>query len=388
MTFLVKTMKPLQTWNTKVLLSFLALLGIEASTARADYVLEITDGDATPQTASVLPGESITLLLVLSSPSEDQIDSFVLDVGFSAPGLFYQSYEFDETAFIAGNPGEDFSGPGLDDLPQPPSSPHIIMAASYVHTPSTPGDVDIHFEAVSTLDAQGAVLTFGSGVLARIHLSVPLDFNISEVVITPISDTFALGSDIINAESGASFRLTVTGVTAPGDTPGSGGGSGGTGGSDPEPPPDDGGDIPGDDPDDDGGDAGGGTADDDSDGIANDVDLCPATLPGTVVDETGCTTTPAPSPPTAMDQDQDGVVDDADLCPNTPADVVVDDDGCELGGESSGADNPTPSLPGVCGAMGLLSLSWVVTTLVGLRRPRRRLRRSAPGLPQQVLFGL
>ncbi len=376
----MKIMQPLLNQLVRFLLTVPAILGLHASAARADYVLEITDGDATPQTATLLPGDSITLLLLLTSSGEDQIDSFVLDVGFSAPGLFYSSYEFDETVFIAGNPGEDFSSPGLGELPQPPAAPHIITAASFSNPPPTPGDVDIHFEALSTLDAQGAILTFGSGVIARIHLSVPPDFNTSEVVITPMPDAFALGPEIVNATSGAAFRLSVTGITTPGETPGSGGGSGGTGGSDPEPPPDDSGDAVDDTPDDDVDGPSNDGADDDADGVANYLDSCPATLPGTMVDETGCALTPAPPTPETMDQDHDGVPDEADLCPNTPAGVAVGDDGCEEGEDSSGAENPTPSRPGVCGALGLLSMAWLATTLVGLRRPRRRLQRSGPGL--------
>lgn len=355
-------------------------------------MLEITDGDATPQMATVLPGESITLLVLLTGPSGSRIDSFVYDVEFSAPGLFYQSYEFDETAFLAGN-RDDFSMPAMADLPQPPASPHIITAASYSNLPSSPGDVDIHFEAASAVDAQGVVLTFGNGVLARIHLSVPRNFITGEVLITPRPDTFALGSDIVDTIPGAAFRLSVAGGAAPGGTPGSADGSVGAGGSDPALPPNDNGTIPSGGVVDNSSGAANGVAndnadsvangvanDDDGDGVANDVDLCPSTSPGTVVDETGCPIEPAPSQQVPMDQDHDGVLDNADLCPNTPAGVTVGDDGCAVGEAVSAADNLTHNRRGVCGAIGLLNLSWVATTLVGLRRPWRGFRRRVPKL--------
>lgn len=63
--------------------------------------------------------------------------------------------------------------------------------------------------------------------------------------------------------------------------------------------------------------------DEDGDGVADERDLCPASLPGTRVDETGCE---------AMDEDSDndGVPDHRDQCPGTARGVRVDNRGCEF----------------------------------------------------------
>ena len=72
--------------------------------------------------------------------------------------------------------------------------------------------------------------------------------------------------------------------------------------------------------------------DSDGDGVADDVDLCPATTAGAQVDTYGC----------ELDSDGDGVADSKDRCPNTPAGTKVDSRGCEIQLDSDGdgvADN-------------------------------------------------
>jgi len=64
--------------------------------------------------------------------------------------------------------------------------------------------------------------------------------------------------------------------------------------------------------------------DSDGDGVNDDIDQCPNTPAGTVVDATGCAIV-IPS-----DSDGDGVIDVNDLCPNTPAGTTVDVNGCEV----------------------------------------------------------
>ena len=58
--------------------------------------------------------------------------------------------------------------------------------------------------------------------------------------------------------------------------------------------------------------------DDDNDGVLNSKDLCPDSLPGAIVNETGC----------EIDSDNDGVVNRLDKCPNTSEGVAVNSDGC------------------------------------------------------------
>ena len=50
--------------------------------------------------------------------------------------------------------------------------------------------------------------------------------------------------------------------------------------------------------------------DEDKDGVPNEDDVCPGTLPGVRVDQLGC-------PLNIYDKDFDGVTDDIDVCPNT-----------------------------------------------------------------------
>jgi OmpA-OmpF porin, OOP family len=67
-------------------------------------------------------------------------------------------------------------------------------------------------------------------------------------------------------------------------------------------------------------------ADSDGDGVPNDMDNCPTTPAGRVVDAQGC----------ELDADNDGVVDGADQCPDTPAGVSVDGNGCPLDTDGDG----------------------------------------------------
>ncbi|WP_019026155.1 glycoside hydrolase family 16 protein [Colwellia piezophila] len=80
-------------------------------------------------------------------------------------------------------------------------------------------------------------------------------------------------------------------------------------------------------------------ADDDIDGIANDIDQCANTPEGELVDSVGCPiddTVQCPNDPTVNclpsleDADNDGITDDIDQCLNTPADEAVDNVGCTL----------------------------------------------------------
>ena len=60
--------------------------------------------------------------------------------------------------------------------------------------------------------------------------------------------------------------------------------------------------------------------DSDGDGVPDDLDQCPGTPAGAVVDANGC----------ELDSDGDGVVDRLDKCPDTPPGLEVDADGCAL----------------------------------------------------------
>jgi len=81
--------------------------------------------------------------------------------------------------------------------------------------------------------------------------------------------------------------------------------------------------------------------DDDADGVANSVDACPNTRPGTPVDGRGC---PLPPP----DDDGDGVPNAVDACPSTARGVAVDGRGCPLppaDDDKDGVPNPSDVCP-------------------------------------------
>ncbi|MDP6922619.1 MAG: Ig-like domain-containing protein, partial [Lutibacter sp.] len=62
-------------------------------------------------------------------------------------------------------------------------------------------------------------------------------------------------------------------------------------------------------------------SDDDNDGVTNDVDQCPDTPAGEMVNANGCSDS-------QLDDDNDGVTNDVDQCPDTPDGSVVNSDGC------------------------------------------------------------
>ncbi len=60
--------------------------------------------------------------------------------------------------------------------------------------------------------------------------------------------------------------------------------------------------------------------DNDKDGVADYMDICPKTPPLALVDKYGC----------ALDSDKDGVIDLYDKCPNTPITYLVNKNGCAV----------------------------------------------------------
>jgi OOP family OmpA-OmpF porin len=67
-------------------------------------------------------------------------------------------------------------------------------------------------------------------------------------------------------------------------------------------------------------------ADADGDGVPDDIDKCPGTPRGAVVDAQGC----------PIDSDGDGVYDGIDKCPNTPKGAIVDARGCPKDSDGDG----------------------------------------------------
>ncbi len=78
--------------------------------------------------------------------------------------------------------------------------------------------------------------------------------------------------------------------------------------------------------------------DTDGDGVTDDIDQCPGTPAGDIVDSRGCTV--------PIDSDNDGVIDENDDCPNTPAGTVVDTRGCNADTDGDGVLNDRDRCPG------------------------------------------
>jgi len=109
------------------------------------------------------------------------------------------------------------------------------------------------------------------------------------------------------------------------------------------------------------------TLDDDKDGIDNDTDRCPNTVPGATVNALGCeldndndgvknsadscpdtaqgTTVDARGCKQDMDSDNDGIKNSADSCPDTAQGSKVDAQGCELDSDNDGVKNSADNCP-------------------------------------------
>ena len=73
----------------------------------------------------------------------------------------------------------------------------------------------------------------------------------------------------------------------------------------------------------------------DQDGVADQLDRCPGTPAGTLVDTSGC----------PLDSDMDGVPNTLDRCPDTPAGTVVSASGCALDSDGDGVPDAIDRCP-------------------------------------------
>jgi len=78
-------------------------------------------------------------------------------------------------------------------------------------------------------------------------------------------------------------------------------------------------------------------SDSDGDGVTDDMDECPGTPAGGIIDGSGC--------PIPVDSDDDGVLDYDDDCPNSPPDTIVDVRGCGADADRDGIRNSEDQCP-------------------------------------------
>ena len=108
--------------------------------------------------------------------------------------------------------------------------------------------------------------------------------------------------------------------------------------------------------------------DDDEDGISDAVDICSGTFVGSQVNSVGCSSS-------QRDSDSDGIVDSFDQCPSTIIGTVVDQTGCDYnnasgnipsGNGSSGTEEA--GLPGFGSTMAIVSIC--IAFFVGFSKKR------------------
>ena len=163
----------------------------------ADYLLLSLTGPAT-----VAPGETFELTAVLTSDANDVIDSMIFDVLFNGPRpLIYSGY------VLAGN--VEYQTGSLDDF----SVPKGALDTGRFATPPLITDglapqagANVHIEAITRPG-----VTFSSGVLATLNLTMPANAELGEAFdVAPVPDTFGCGDfDCTPWQSGGPIRINV-----------------------------------------------------------------------------------------------------------------------------------------------------------------------------------
>lgn len=177
------------------LLGCVAALTAFAAPANAGYLMGITSNGAT--SASVLPGDSIVLQIAITADASETHNSAIFRVNFSAPGLRYMGYEW-ENPYLNGSLDDDSKPLGgtlpvvLDDL--------LLSGVGY-----PAGVVDVEFSNVLPVGPN-----FGSGIIATLTLQVPDAYNgAPEIQISLAPDQIALNGNDVSTRTGGFFTLVV-----------------------------------------------------------------------------------------------------------------------------------------------------------------------------------
>lgn len=175
-------------WRTPALFIVMAC----AQVARADYILSPLSMGESSRTAT--PGESFSLDMVLSASAGEEHNSAIFRVTFSAPGLWYEGYEWHSSYGMV----FDDSVPAAALLP-------LELESGTLMGPGYPdGVVDIELSNVAPIGF------FGEGALVSLNLRVPLDYAGPETITIQVEpDTFANGFDELVVIPGESFVLTI-----------------------------------------------------------------------------------------------------------------------------------------------------------------------------------
>ena len=151
-------------------------LAIPVRSADGSLALSIVDRASGLDHATVFPGDTIFLDVLVDGLASDSFTFAKFDVNFSDPGLSYQSYAFNSPLLAPAGGGDDASVPGLDDLP-------ATITAALFHPFFDPGLIDVRFN-ILTGEGPGGALVFNPStdhLLVTLELLVPLDFLDSSV---------------------------------------------------------------------------------------------------------------------------------------------------------------------------------------------------------------
>jgi hypothetical protein len=172
--------------------------------ADAGYVLSLSG----PATA--MPGENIIVTATLVSDAEDQHVSSIWDAVVDGPRpLVYNGYLLGGNVLYDTGSPDDFSVPKA--RPENISTPEVELGTFLAPVDIVPSlapqpGANAHLEAITR-----SGMTFGSGTLATLNLTVPAGAQLGELfTITPVPDTFGTADfGTIDTTSGGPYRFTV-----------------------------------------------------------------------------------------------------------------------------------------------------------------------------------
>ncbi len=176
----------------------LVLLAVLSMPVHAQPSLTVTAGGA--GSLNAIPGDTIGLNVDMSGLATELAVSASYEVGFSAAGLQYDTYQW--TLPMATGAGDDLSIPALASLP-------LVVTDTVFGGAGSP--IDVHFD---NFTSAGGV---GNGTLTTMTLRVPIDFPSPSTVTIDIVPGDFVFSDSPFAETpaaGAAFALNVSGAAA------------------------------------------------------------------------------------------------------------------------------------------------------------------------------
>lgn len=176
-----------------------AILLVTLSPASAGYVgsvVGLTD-DGQASSLIVNTGQSLNGAVVLDGSTGTRADFAMFRLVFSVTGLEYSPGWYDWSSPFTTGGSDDFSSPGH-------ASSGVIDVNTF-HDPFAPDEIDVVFENLTDQFGQ----TFSMGSILSFTLTVPLDFAIGSFTIAFASDTFANGTNQVQASVGSILTVNV-----------------------------------------------------------------------------------------------------------------------------------------------------------------------------------